>query len=106
MRANRGPVPILKTTAKSNIGHLEASAGVAGLIKCIIMLNYCCAMPNCHLLNLNPHLDVEGYPVYFETESVDFNQNCGLTGVSSFGFGGTNARADVWGHAQLGAHYC
>jgi len=97
--------PFMKTSAKTNIGHLEAAAGVAGLIKCILMLNYCCGAPNCHLLVLNPHLDVAGYPVYFETESVDFGHNSGLTGVSSFGFGGTNARADVWGHAIHGARY-
>jgi acyl transferase domain-containing protein len=98
-------IPFMKTSAKTNIGHLEAAAGVAGLIKCIIMLNYSTGAPNCHLLVLNPHLDVAGYPVYFETESVDFGHNSGLTGVSSFGFGGTNARADVWGHATKGARY-
>lgn len=102
MRADRS-VPILKTSAKSNIGHLEAAAGIAGLIKCICMLNYSCGAPNIHLLSLNPHLDVAGYPVYFETEIVDFGCNSGLSGVSSFGFGGTNARADVWGHAHHGA---
>jgi len=97
--------PILKTSAKTNIGHLEAAAGIAGLIKCICMLNYASGAPNCHLLTLNPHLDVAGFPVYFQTEAMDFGANSGLTGVSSFGFGGTNARADVWGHAQHGARY-
>lgn len=104
LRADR-TTPILKTSAKSNIGHLEAGAGVAGLIKCISMLNYSAGAPNCHLLVLNPHLDVAGYPVYFETELVDYGSNSGLTGVSSFGFGGTNARADVWGHATKGHRY-
>ncbi|CAE8714452.1 unnamed protein product [Polarella glacialis] len=104
MRADR-KIPILKTSAKSNIGHLEAGAGIAGLIKCISMLNYSCGTANVHLLCLNPHLDVAGYPVYFETEPTDFGSNSGLTGVSSFGFGGTNARADVWGHATKGARY-
>jgi polyketide synthase-associated protein len=104
MKAGRS-VPFMKTSAKTNIGHLEAGAGVAGLIKCIMMLNYCSGIPNIHLLTLNPHLDVAGYPVYFETEFIDFGKNSGLTGVSSFGFGGTNARADVWGHATKGARY-
>lgn len=98
--------PFLKTSSKSNLGHLEAGAGIAGLIKCICMLNYATAMPNLHLLTLNPHLDVAGFPVYFETEAMDFGYNSGLTGVSSFGFGGTNARADVWGHAQGGPRAC
>eukprot|EP00443_Scrippsiella_acuminata_P096077 CAMPEP_0115625730 /NCGR_PEP_ID=MMETSP0272-20121206/27971_1 /TAXON_ID=71861 /ORGANISM="Scrippsiella trochoidea, Strain CCMP3099" /LENGTH=830 /DNA_ID=CAMNT_0003062047 /DNA_START=160 /DNA_END=2649 /DNA_ORIENTATION=+ len=98
--------PILKTSAKTNIGHLEAGAGVAGLIKCICMLNYSTGSPNCHLVTLNPHLDVAGFPVLFETEACDYGANSGLTGVSSFGFGGTNARADVWGHATHGSRYC
>jgi len=98
--------PILKTSAKTNIGHLEAAAGVAGLIKCICMLNFSTGSPNCHLVTLNPHLDVAGFPVLFETEATDYGLNSGLTGVSSFGFGGTNARADVWGHATYGARYC
>jgi len=104
MRSDRD-IPLLKTSAKTNIGHLEAAAGIAGLIKCIMMLQYCTGAPNCHLLVLNPHLDVNGYPVYFQTEAMDFGHNSGLTGVSSFGFGGTNARADVWGHAAHGARY-
>lgn len=98
--------PFMKTSSKSNLGHLEAGAGMAGLLKCILMLNMAAAMPNIHLLTLNPHLDVAGFPVYFETEALDFGQNSGLTGVSSFGFGGTNARADVWGHAQGGPRAC
>lgn len=101
LRSDR-TTPILKTSAKSNIGHLEAAAGIAGLIKCICMLNYSCGAPNVHLNELNPHLDVQGYPVYFETELIDYGTNSGLTGVSSFGFGGTNARADVWGHSHHG----
>jgi len=105
MRSDR-TAPILKTSAKTNIGHLEAAAGLAGLIKCIKMLEHSFGAPNIHLSILNPHLDVQGYPVYFETEGMDFGANSGLTGVSSFGFGGTNARADVWGHAQCGPHRC
>lgn len=104
MRADRS-VPILKTSSKTNMGHLEAGAGMAGLIKCICMLNYSAGAPNVHLFVLNPHLDVAGYPVYFESELIDYGANSGLTGVSSFGFGGTNARADVWGHATKGHRY-
>mmetsp|Transcript_4191 Transcript_4191/g.13123 ORF Transcript_4191/g.13123 Transcript_4191/m.13123 type:complete len:170 (+) Transcript_4191:2-511(+) len=98
--------PILKTSAKTNIGHLEAAAGVAGLVKCVLLLGYSTCLPNAHLGVLNPHLDVEDFPVYFATEGQDYGANSGLTGVSSFGFGGTNARADVWGHAQHGHRFC
>nr|AQS99177.1 type I polyketide synthase [Gambierdiscus polynesiensis] len=106
MKIDRGSRPILKTTAKTNIGHLEASAGIAGLIKCMLMLSFSCGLANVHLHVLNPHLETDGYPVYFETENTDYWSNSGLTGVSSFGFGGTNARADVWGHCQHGHRYC
>jgi len=97
--------PFLKTSAKTCLGHLEAAAGGAGFIKCCLMLQHSVGIPNNHCRALNPHLDVEGYPAYFETECVDFGQNSGLTGVSSFGFGGTNARADVWGNCQHGHRY-
>lgn len=105
LRADR-TLPIMMTSAKANIGHLEAAAGIAGLIKCICMLNYSMGAPNVHLQVLNPHLDVQGFPVYFETELTDYGTNSGLTGVSSFGFGGTNARADVWGHSHHGHRMC
>jgi acyl transferase domain-containing protein len=99
MKKDRGEVPLLTTSAKSNIGHLEAGAGMAGIIKCIMMLRTSTGAPNCHLREYNPHLDISGFPVIMETEPTDFGHNSGLTGVSSFGFGGTNARADMWGHA-------
>mmetsp|Transcript_41963 Transcript_41963/g.96325 ORF Transcript_41963/g.96325 Transcript_41963/m.96325 type:complete len:807 (-) Transcript_41963:33-2453(-) len=99
-------MPIMLTSSKSNIGHGEAAAGMAGLIKCVLMLNCQAGMPNCHLREINPHLDVAGFPVYFDTEVQDFCTNTGVSGVSSFGFGGTNARADLWGSARYGPHAC
>mmetsp|Transcript_11183 Transcript_11183/g.20345 ORF Transcript_11183/g.20345 Transcript_11183/m.20345 type:complete len:808 (+) Transcript_11183:37-2460(+) len=99
-------MPIMLTSSKSNIGHGEAAAGMAGLIKCVLMLNAQAGMPNCHLRHINPHLDVAGFPVYFDTELQDFCTNTGVSGVSSFGFGGTNARADIWGSAHYGPHAC
>eukprot|EP00929_Paragymnodinium_shiwhaense_P000210 TRINITY_DN100456_c0_g1_i1.p1 TRINITY_DN100456_c0_g1~~TRINITY_DN100456_c0_g1_i1.p1 ORF type:complete len:868 (+),score=164.76 TRINITY_DN100456_c0_g1_i1:99-2702(+) len=105
MRTGRS-APILKTSTKSNIGHMEAAAGMGGLIKCIEMLRHSAGAPNIHLRSLNPHLDVTGYACHFETELMDLGTNSSLSGVSSFGFGGTNARADLWGHAQLGHRKC
>lgn len=95
--------PILNTSAKTNIGHLEAAAGLAGLIKCVLMLTSSTGPPNAHLRLLNPHMDVNGYPVYFESELSDYGGNNGISGVSSFGFGGTNARGDLWGRSLRGA---
>jgi len=94
--------PLCCTSAKSNIGHLEACAGMAGLIKCVAMLLSSSAPPNCHLNRVNAHLGSAGFPAIFETEAMDTGLNSGITGVSSFGFGGTNGRCDVWGESRTG----
>mmetsp|Transcript_109431 Transcript_109431/g.274106 ORF Transcript_109431/g.274106 Transcript_109431/m.274106 type:complete len:1127 (-) Transcript_109431:14-3394(-) len=94
--------PILNTSAKTNIGHLEAAAGMAGLIKCIAILVSSASPANVHLNFLNPHMDVNGYPVFFENELSDYEANTGVSGVSSFGFGGTNARSDLWSRCLRG----
>lgn len=94
--------PLMQASAKSHIAHLEASAGQAGIQKCILMCCACTGTPNCHLITLNPHLDVNGYPTIFNTEITDYGANSGLSGVSSFGFGGANSRADVFSAAKRG----
>nr|AQS99313.1 type I polyketide synthase [Gambierdiscus polynesiensis] len=96
--------PLLCTSSKSNLGHLEAGAGMAGFAKSVLTLVTSCAPPNCHLRAINPHLGQEGLPAVFETEVADTTLNSGFAGVSSFGFGGTNARADVWAECRLGPH--
>jgi len=87
---------LVKTSAKSNIGHTEHCAGLKGIAKCVLLGISAVAAPNCHLRSLNPHIDSNGYPVYFTTELCDQGHACGYNGVSSFGFGGSNARGDVW----------
>ncbi|CAK9101811.1 Phenolphthiocerol/phthiocerol polyketide synthase subunit C ((Phenol)carboxyphthiodiolenone synthase subunit C) (Beta-ketoacyl-acyl-carrier-protein synthase I) (Phthiocerol synthesis polyketide synthase type I PpsC) [Durusdinium trenchii] len=97
------PNPILNTSAKTNLGHLEASAGMAGVLKCVNILNSSTCPANNHLRLLNPHMDTNGYPVYFANELSDYGVKSGISGVSSFGFGGTNARGDLWGRCVKGA---
>merc|ERR1719414_1024159 len=94
--------PLVKTSSKSNIGHTELCAGLCGIMKCVLMGVYCTACPNNHIRLLNPHIDSNAYPVYFCTESVDQGKNSGYGGVSSFGFGGSNARGDIWSRAMAG----
>ena len=48
-------------------------------------------------------MDTNGYPVYFANELSDYMAKSGISGVSSFGFGGTNARGDLWGRCGKGA---
>ncbi|MFB0956285.1 MAG: hypothetical protein QMB43_04950, partial [Alistipes putredinis] len=80
---------------KTNIGHLEAAAGVAGLIKLVMALDHGFAPPNLHLETVNPDLDLEGFAVKMPgkggAELVGDSRGRLLGGVSSFGFGGTNA---------------
>nr|AQS99230.1 type I polyketide synthase [Gambierdiscus excentricus] len=97
-------VPIYQTSSKAHIGHLEACAGLAGLVKCMMMCSAAAGSPNCHLFTLNAHLDVTGYPTTFSSELSDFGFNTGYSGVSSFGFGGANSRADVFAPSKRGPH--
>jgi acyl transferase domain-containing protein len=77
---------------KSNIGHLEGAAGVAGLIKSVFALRHKTMPPNLHFQQLNPHIDLEDFPAVFPTEVTPLPQDKALVaGLSSFGFGGTNA---------------
>nr|AQS99281.1 type I polyketide synthase [Gambierdiscus excentricus] len=94
--------PILNTSSKSNIGHLEANAGTTGLFKCILMSKYGAGLPNCHMRTLNPHLDISGWPTCMINECCDYNQQTGLVGVSSFGVSGTNSHAEVWAMCKYG----
>jgi acyl transferase domain-containing protein/acyl-CoA synthetase (AMP-forming)/AMP-acid ligase II/acyl carrier protein len=83
-------------SVKSNIGHLEAAAGIAGLIKVILCLQHGIITPNLHLKNLNPRIDLDdtllSIPTKPQTWTVIGHR---FAGVSSFGFGGTNAHCIV-----------
>mmetsp|Transcript_12481 Transcript_12481/g.35540 ORF Transcript_12481/g.35540 Transcript_12481/m.35540 type:complete len:830 (-) Transcript_12481:158-2647(-) len=108
--ANRGvmfgnrDLPMLHCTAKAHVGHEEANAGVCGFLKIMLMLQHGVASPNPHLRALNPHLDVNAYPVLFVNEMACTLMQNQVFGVSSFGFGGTNSRADCWAETEKGAY--
>ena len=84
-------------SVKSNLGHLEAAAGVAGLIKVVLSLQQQCIPANLHLQRLNPRIALENIPAKIPVEPTPWRQS--LTkrnaGISSFGFGGTNAHLIV-----------
>ncbi|MBD2580663.1 type I polyketide synthase [Oscillatoria sp. FACHB-1406] len=84
-------------SAKTNIGHLEAAAGIAGLIKTILSLQAEEIPPHLHFTTLNPHIDLTGSTIAIPTQIVDWKKGDKLraAGVSSFGFGGTNAHVIV-----------
>ena len=84
-------------SVKANIGHLEAAAGIAGLIQTVLVLQHGQIPPQPHLQNCNPLIDFEGTPFHIATKSQTWpaNGECRRAGVSSFGFGGTNAHVIV-----------
>ena len=84
-------------TVKSNIGHLDAAAGIAGLIKTVLALKYRMIPPTLHLEHPNPAIDFENSPFYPVNRLTPWPQHGSprRAGVSSFGIGGTNAHVIV-----------
>jgi len=84
-------------TVKSNIGHLDAAAGVAGLIKTVLMLEHRTIPPDPHLEEANPALDLANSPFYLNHEPRPWPEDSPVAraGVSSFGVGGVNAHLVV-----------
>src|SRR5262249_23284662 len=80
-------------SVKTNIGHLEAAAGVAGGIKAALTLQNGERPPHLHLERVNPEIALEGTPLFIPQEPTPWPRETAArrAGVSSFGFGGTNA---------------
>jgi acyl transferase domain-containing protein/thioesterase domain-containing protein/SAM-dependent methyltransferase/aryl carrier-like protein len=96
--AGRGPEnPLRVGSVKTNIGHAEAAAGIAGLIKVVLALRHGKIPPSLHLRKLSPHIDWSGLAIGVPTAETTWNHPKGLrcAGVSSFGFSGTNAHVIV-----------
>ncbi|MEB3341937.1 beta-ketoacyl synthase N-terminal-like domain-containing protein, partial [Okeania sp.] len=85
--------PLILGAVKSNVGHLEAAAGVAGLIKIIGMLQSKEIPPNLHFNQPNPQIDWDKIPVQVATNVIPWNKpgKPMLAGISGFGMSGTNA---------------
>ena len=88
---NCGYCPI--GSVKTNIGHLDAAAGIAGLIKAILVLQHKQIPPTLHFKEPNPNIDFENSPFFVINKLTNW-ENTGFprrAGVSAFGIGGTNA---------------
>ncbi len=83
------------TSVKGNIGHQEAGAGIAGVIKTALSLYHDQIPPQANLENLNPGLDLEKglFKVPLEPRPLAKQSNPKLACINSFGYGGTNAHA-------------
>jgi acyl transferase domain-containing protein len=91
---------------KSHAGHLEAAAGVAGVIKTLLSMQNRMIPPNLHFRCLNPQINFADTPFYMPVEPVplaDDPDRSLLAGVSSFGFGGVNAHVVIESHQRSGA---
>lgn len=80
-------------SVKSNIGHLEAAAGIAGLIKVIVSLYKRHIPPNANFKTLNELIKIEGTPFAIADKLQHWPDEERIAGISSFGFGGANAHA-------------
>ncbi|WP_186156868.1 SDR family NAD(P)-dependent oxidoreductase [Burkholderia gladioli] len=85
-------------SVKTNIGHLEAASGIAGLTKVLLQMRYGQLVPSLHAEQLNPGIDFTASPFVVNRETrpwarpvVDGREYPRLAGVSSFGAGGSNA---------------
>jgi len=84
--------PLLVGSVKSNIGHTEAAAGVAGLIKAALVLHHREVPPNLHFNTPNPRIDLDALRIRVPTSVQPLAPQGPLfTAVNSFGYGGTNA---------------
>lgn len=85
--------PLVLGAVKTNIGHLEAAAGMAGVIKTVLALRHERIPANLHFERLNPHISLQGTRLVIPTEARPWPAGASrrLAGISSFGFGGTNA---------------
>lgn len=93
--------PMIMGATKTHFGHLELGAGCIGLMRAIVVLCFGTATPNANLYQVNEHMSLEGFPHIMACEAGKFPFENNIAGVSSFGFGGTNTRAELWGRKTV-----
>ena len=97
--------PLLIGSVKTNIGHLESAAGVAGLIKTVLAMNRRIIPRHLHFRNPNPAMDWARLPLQVTSSPTPWPNHAGrpaLAGVSGFGWSGTNAHVVLEGYAAPG----
>lgn len=80
-------------SVKTNIGHTVAAAGIASIIKCILMMQHGKIVSTLGCDNINPLMEIDKSPFYIATECSDWNAEKKMALINSFGFSGTNASA-------------
>ena len=92
-RGRQPDAPLLAGAVKTNLGHLEAAAGIVGLIKATLAVQHGTIPANLHFDTPNSHIPFDQLRLKVVAEATDWPETGRprLAGVSSFGFGGTNA---------------
>jgi len=97
-KTRKGRDPVWVGSAKTNVGHLEAAAGVTGVLKAVLALQHEEIPPHLHFKRPTPHVDWTTLGVRVPTKPVAWPSNAErprVAGISSFGFSGTNAHVVV-----------
>ena len=82
-------------SVKSNIGHCESAAGIAGLTKVLLQMKHRTLAPSLHAEELNPNIDFARTPFVVQREAAPWEAMPRIAGLSSFGAGGANAHVIV-----------
>ncbi|GFN09689.1 hypothetical protein Smic_82450 [Streptomyces microflavus] len=96
------PAPLRIGSVKTNFGHLEPAAGVLGLVKAALAVHHGVIPPSLHFRTPNPRIDFPAERLEVVTEAAAWPAGPRFAGVSSFGYGGTNAHVAL-GEAPEGA---
>nr|BFE59933.1 hypothetical protein GCM10020063_044590 [Dactylosporangium thailandense] len=102
-RTRPGGEPLAIGAVKTNVGHLEAAAGIAGILKVLLAMRHGELPPSLHLRQVNPHVRLDGTPLRLQTRLSAWPGTPRRAGVSSFGFGGTNAHVVLEAHGTRAA---
>lgn len=89
-------LPLPNNSGKTMTGHCEIGAGLNSQIRTLLSLERCCVPSNCHLGEFNHHIEEIGYPALWVNENTRLEKENNQAGLSSFGFGGTNTRMELW----------
>jgi malonyl CoA-acyl carrier protein transacylase len=87
--------PLMIGSIKTNLGHLEAAAGVGAMLKAVLVLQHRQIPPHLHFKTPNPYIPFDRLPIVVPTELTPWPASKGklIAGVSAFGFSGTNVHA-------------
>ncbi len=95
--------PLRVASVKTNVGHLESAAGIAGLIKAVLSVQHGAIAPHRNFEQPSPHIDWASISVAIPTALTEWPDPVRIVGVSSFSFSGTNAHVVVSNDVPVGA---